>query len=194
MSLDSSSIPLPSDQPKNQNVLPTEKPSPAPAPPQPKAKQAIDETAIPIQGKEKKLEKQKQIKTPKTPPKEESRIQYGEQAGSKLSRSTYAQGTPADQPASVSNGDFGTRFGWYVDGINHKMAIAWDKREVDPSTPKGTRVYLIFTIVRDGSPERDRSRCSPALGTRGVGVGRELEDHARELPGVLSLRCGAPKL
>lgn len=166
VSLDSSSIPLPSDQPKNENVLPTEKPSPAPAPPTPKAKQAVDESAIPIQGKEKKLEKQKQIKTPKTPPKEDNRIQYGEQAGSKLSRSTYAQGTPADQPASVSNGDFGTRFGWYVDGINHKMAIAWDKREVDPSTPKGARVYLVFTIVRDGSPQNvqiDRSSGSSTL-------------------------------
>ena len=46
-----SSIPLPSDHPPNQNVLATEKPSEAPAPPEPKAKQAEDETAIPIQGK-----------------------------------------------------------------------------------------------------------------------------------------------
>src|SRR5665213_4201145 len=33
----SSALPLPSDQPPNQNVLATEKPSPAPAPPVPKA-------------------------------------------------------------------------------------------------------------------------------------------------------------
>ncbi len=62
-----SSIPLPSDHPPNQNVLATEKPSEAPAPPEPKAKQAEDETAIPIQGKTKKPE---QKETPKTPPKQ----------------------------------------------------------------------------------------------------------------------------
>src|ERR1700677_4315489 len=90
VSLDSASIPLPSDQPKNDNVLPTDKPSPAPAPPQPKAKQAVDDTAIPIQGKQPKPEKQKQVKTPKVPPPPvpNNRVQYGEQAGSKLSRST----------------------------------------------------------------------------------------------------------
>jgi periplasmic protein TonB len=52
VSLDSAAIPLPSDQPKTDNVLPTNKPSPAPAPPQPKATQMVDETAIPIQGKD----------------------------------------------------------------------------------------------------------------------------------------------
>ena len=51
-----SAIPLPSDHPPNQNVLATEKPSEAPAPPEPKAKQAVDETAIPILGKPKKPE------------------------------------------------------------------------------------------------------------------------------------------
>jgi hypothetical protein len=127
VSLDSAAIPLPSDQPKNDNVLPSETPSPAPAPPQPKAEKAVDETAIPILGKETKLDKHKQIKsevkqpTPKQlapskakqpPPKPDSRIQYGEQAGSKLARSTYAQTANANQPVSVSNGDFGTSTRW----------------------------------------------------------------------------------
>jgi protein TonB len=51
-------LPLPSDQPPNQNVLATETPSQAPAEPAPKAKQAVDETAIPIAGKQKKPEQQ----------------------------------------------------------------------------------------------------------------------------------------
>jgi protein TonB len=95
VSLTSAAIPLPSDQPKTDNVLPTDKPSPAPLPPVPKAKEAtVDEKAIPIQGKEIKPEKQKQA-PPKPPtkqplPKPDSRVQYGEQAGQKLSRSTMA--------------------------------------------------------------------------------------------------------
>ena len=153
VSLDSSAIPLPSDQPRNENVLPTEKPSPAPETPAPKAKQAIDETAIPIQGKEKKPEKQKQVKTAKTPPpKPDNRVQYGEQAGSKLSRSTYAQTGDANQPVSVSNGDFGTRFGWYVDGIKRKVSQNWLRGQVDPRTPKGASVQIYFKISRQGIP------------------------------------------
>ena len=55
---------------------------------------------------------------PKQPkPIQDNRAQFGEQAGSKLSRSTMAQPPAADQPVSVSNGDFGSRFPWYVDGI-----------------------------------------------------------------------------
>jgi len=153
VSLDSSAIPLPSDQPKNENVLPTEKPSPVPETPAPKAKQAIDDTAIPIQGKEKKPEKQKQVKTAKVvPPKPDNRIQYGEQAGSKLSRSTYAQTADANQPVSISNGDFGTRFGWYVDGIKRKVGQNWLRGQVDPRTSKGAAVQIYFKIDRQGSP------------------------------------------
>ncbi|HEY1903041.1 MAG TPA: TonB C-terminal domain-containing protein [Terracidiphilus sp.] len=153
VSLDSAAIPLPTDQPKNDNVLPTDKPSPAPAPPEPKAKQAVDETAIPIQGKEQKPEKQKQVKTAKAPPpKPEDRVQYGEQAGSKLSRSTFAQPAAPDQPVSVTNGDFGSRFPWYVDGIKRKVSQNWNRYEVDQSTPKGASVQIYFKLNRQGVP------------------------------------------
>jgi protein TonB len=171
VSLDSAAIPLPSDQPKNDNVLPSETPSPAPAPPQPKAEKAVDETAIPILGKETKLDKHKQIKsevkqpTPKQlapskakqpPPKPDSRIQYGEQAGSRLARSTYAQTANANQPVSVSNGDFGTRFAWYVDGIKRKVGQNWDKYQVDPRTAKGAVVEVYFKVNRQGVPSSFR--------------------------------------
>jgi protein TonB len=171
VSLDSAAIPLPSDQPKNDNVLPSEKPSPAPAPPEPKAAKALDETAIPISGKETKLDKKKQAKaeakqpTPKQlaaskakqpPPKPDSRVQYGEQAGSKLARSTYAQTANANQPVSVSNGDFGSRFAWYVDGIKRKVGLNWDKFQVDPRTPKGAVVEIYFKVNRQGVPSNFR--------------------------------------
>jgi protein TonB len=158
VSLDSASIPLPSDQPKNENVLPTDKPSPAPAPPQPKAKQAVDDTAIPIQGKQPKPEKQKQIKAPKVPPPPvpNNRVQYGEQAGSKLSRSTYAQTSTVNQPVSVTNGDFGSRFPWYVNGIKLKVSQNWDRRQVDTRTPSGADVQIYFRVNRQGVPSNFR--------------------------------------
>jgi protein TonB len=172
VSLDSASIPLPSDQPKNENVLPSEKPSQAPAPPQPKAKEAIDETAIPIQGKEQKPQKEKPPQTvaktllKQPPPKQDNRAEFGEQAGSKLSRSTFAQPKQADQPVSVSNGDFGSRFPWYVDGIKRKVSQNWIRQQVDPGTPKGATVQIYFKVNRQGAPTGFRintSSGSPTL-------------------------------
>jgi protein TonB len=66
----------------------------------------------------------------------------------------------------VGDNDFASRFGWYVDQINRKMANSWYKQEVDPHTPRGARVYLVFTIHKDGSPsdvQLDRSSGSATL-------------------------------
>lgn len=163
VSLVSNAIPLPSDQPPNQNVLSTDTPSQAPAQATPKAKQAVDETAIPILGKQHK--KPQPYTAPKSlqQPVPTNRAQYGEQAGSQMARATQ---TGPLGPTSVSDGDFGSRFGWYVAQINAKMAVSWYKPEVDPRTPRGTRVYLTFTIRRDGSPtdvQIDRASGSPTL-------------------------------
>ncbi|HSZ16885.1 MAG TPA: energy transducer TonB [Terracidiphilus sp.] len=166
VNLVSSSIPLPSNQPVNQNVLSTETPSQAPAPPTPKAKQAEDDTAIPISGKQKKQEKETAHKTPpqKQEPVPTNRANYGEQAGSSIPRA--AQPSLSNGPTSVTNGDFGSRFGWYVDGISRKMSSNWYKALVDQNTPRGARSYIDFTIARDGSVSNvrlDRSSGSPTL-------------------------------
>jgi periplasmic protein TonB len=121
VNLVSSTLPLPSNQPVNQNVLSTDTPSQAPTPPEPKAKQAEDDQAIPIAGKQKKQEHET---TPKTPPKQiqqqpTNKAAYGEQAGSSMPRT--AQPSLSTGPTSVNNGDFGSRFAWYVEGINRKM-------------------------------------------------------------------------
>jgi protein TonB len=80
-----------------------------------------------------------------------------------MARATQSGGSG---PAMVGDGDFGSRFGWYVAQINSKMATSWYKPEVDPRTPKGARVYLVFTIRHDGSPtdvKIDRSSGAPSL-------------------------------
>jgi periplasmic protein TonB len=158
-----SSIPLPTDHPPNQNVLATEKPSEAPAPPEPKAKQAEDETAIPIQGKVKKPQQQEIKQTPKHQPDvPKNTAQYGEQAGTQLPRAT-AQGA-ATGPTTVTDANFGSLFGWYVDNINRKMDANGYRSLADPQTPKGARAFISFGIARDGSVSQvrlDRSSGSP---------------------------------
>jgi protein TonB len=162
VSLVSSTIPLPQDHPPNENVLATDTPSQAPTEPTPKAKEAVDETAIPILGKQKKPQPQTMQKSQQKPT-QVNRAQYGEQAGSQMARAT--QSGPVG-PTVVGDGDFGSRFGWYVAQINSKMATSWYKPEVDPRTPRGARVYLVFTIRHDGSPtdvQIDKSSGAPSL-------------------------------
>jgi periplasmic protein TonB len=159
VTLVSNALPLPADQ-QNQNVLSTETPSQAPAEPTPKAKEAVDETAIPIEGKQAKPEKQAK-NVPKTqphqpPPKQDYRAQFGEQSGSAMARSTMAQTPTADAPVSIANGDFGTRFPWYVDGIKRKVKQNWDAAQVDPRTPKGAAVQIYFRVNRQGVPSSFR--------------------------------------
>lgn len=161
-----SSIPLPSDVPPNQNVLASETPSPAPAPPEVKTTiPQVDEQAIPIQGKKiqpkPKAAPRQQQKVQQPVP--QNRAQYGEQAANNMPRTTTQVGSG---PTSISQGDFGTRFSWYVEGINRKMSQVWNKYEVDPRTPKGARVYIVFPISRNGqpgNPQLDRSSGSPTL-------------------------------
>ncbi len=166
VNLVSSALPLPADLPPNQNVLATDTPSQAPAEPTPKAKQAVDMTAIPIAGKQKKPQPQTAPKSQVNQPKQDNRAQYGEQASSSMARSLPAQAPSANGPVSIGNGDFGTRFGYYIEGIRRKMDSNWYKPEVDPRTPRGTRAYILFTIRRDGSVsgvQLDRSSGSTTL-------------------------------
>jgi protein TonB len=143
-----SALPLPSDQPPNENVLATDTPSKAPAEPAVKTKHAVDESTLAISGKNKP--KQITRKTKQHEPEPDNLARYGEQSGSSLARSIQPQGFTSGQ-TTVSDGDFGSRFGWYVEAINRKMSSNWYKPEVDPHTPRGSRAYIQFAIHRDGS-------------------------------------------
>ncbi len=163
-------IPLPREETPSKDVLATETPSPAPAPPAPKAarSEAQDSIPIPVKQPEKtKLEPKKQVEetkplkvpvqhVPLVPASQlhqaqpTNRANYGEAAPAAVPRS-MAQATPSAQ-VSVQGGNFGAMFPWYVDLIKRRTAQNWYKQEVDPSTREGARVYLTFSVRRDGSP------------------------------------------
>lgn len=163
VTLVSSALPLPAEE-VNQNVLATETPSKAPAAPAPKPEQHVDETAIPIVGKPVKATQQNKPKTqPHQPQPQQNQAQTGEQAGSVIPH----QMTPGTVgQTTVGDNNFANMFAWYVDQINRTMAQNWNKGQVDSKTPKGARVYMVFTIHRDGSIAEltlDRSSGSPTL-------------------------------
>jgi periplasmic protein TonB len=150
------SLPLPNNQPVNNNVLATQTPSEAPAPPAPKTTHAEDQNAIPIVGKKVQPKKVTQAKTqPHQPqPKQQDKARTGEQAGSWMQRSMPEKG--ANGPTSFDNGNFGQMFPGYVQAVNNIMSQNWYKSQVNAATPKGSRVYLTFTINRDGSVAAER--------------------------------------
>ena len=163
-------IPLPREQTESKDVLATETPSPAPAPPAPKAERAEAQDSIPIPVKQpektkldtkKKQEQPKPVKVPiqhvpLVPPSQlqqvrpTNRANYGEAAPAAVPRS-MTQAAPSSQ-VNVQGGNFGAMFPWYVDLIKRRTAQNWYKQEVDPSTREGARVYVTFTVRRDGSP------------------------------------------
>jgi periplasmic protein TonB len=156
-------LPLPSTE-VNQNVLATETPSHAPAPPSPKEQQHVDEKAIPILGKQAKPQQKTTPKTqPHQPQPQQNVAASGEQSGSVIPHQ-MAPGTIGQ--TTVGDNNFASLYPWYVDQINRTMQQNWDNRQVDSRTPKGARVYMVFTIHRDGTLsglQLDRSSGSPTL-------------------------------
>ena len=156
VSIVSNALPLPTDQPINQNVLSTETPSLAPAPPAPKEIKTEDLNTIPIQGKAIKPQHQTVQRTPQRQPQpvEQNRAQYGEQAGSNMSRSSPQMVTSGH--TSVNDASFGSMFAWYVTQIDRTMDANSSRSMADASTPKGAQATIQFTISRDGSHELPR--------------------------------------
>lgn len=177
-------VPIPSPQTPTENVLATETPSPAPAPPTPTAKATPPPDAVPIPEKIKPPEKappkteaappqpkpvaqappiERPLTHPIPIPKTENRANFGEAAPANIPRQN-----PVNSGNSAVNvaGDFGSRFGWYVDIIKRKAQQNWYKAEVDPRTAGGAKVYVTFNIARDGTPSQvriEKSSGSPSL-------------------------------
>jgi len=147
------SLPLPNTQATNDNVLATQTPSPAPLPPLPKTEVAPEEKAIPIQAKPqpvKKVAPRAQPTPPKyvQPPKQTHRAAYGQAAPSSIPMSAPSA---ASKSVVVQNGDFGSRFGWYVDIIKRTVSQNWYSQLADPNASMGHSVVVTFVVHRDGS-------------------------------------------
>jgi protein TonB len=150
-----SSIPLPSRQTVSDNVLATENPGNPTLTPPPGQESRPDE--IEISGKPKPTAK---LTAPKPPLRPQpfaptNTIAPGESAGLRIPVSTLqlASGTAT---MSVTTGDFGARFAYYVAGINRTVSSQWWTQEADPHTSNGRSVTLVFDVLRDGTPTNVR--------------------------------------
>jgi len=147
-----SSVPLPANPTQTQNVLANESKGVTQSQPKEEEKEP---DAIEIQGKNAKIKK-KQITSTQNKPKlepETNQAAFGE--GGPVSGpygSFSAGGAKGGFEVNGGGGDFGTRYGWYVQVIQRKVSENWLKYEVDPQITGAQRVYITFDIARDGHP------------------------------------------
>ena len=150
-----STVPLPSSAPQNQNVLANESKGVTKSEPKVEEKEP---DAIEIQGKNSKIKPTKpptptKSKPQPAPQEESNQVAFGE--GGPVSGpygSFAAGGAKGGFGVTGGGGDFGTRYGWYVEVIQRKVSENWLKYEIDPGINNAQRVYITFEVARDGHP------------------------------------------
>lgn len=155
-----SSLPLPPKvKPQEDNVLASEAPSVVPPPKVEKAEPPPEPKAVPIPEKKPIAPPKAVAKAPAyTPPKvappiknpPPNRVASGQTGGVRIAMQSLETkvGTSA---IHVTDQSFGDRFGYYVSAMNRKIAAQWYTQTLDAAA-QGKRVYLTFTIDREGAP------------------------------------------
>ena len=172
-------IPLPAPPTQTQNVLANQSKGLAQSPP--KEKPQEEPKAIPIPAPEAKRVGPHETAQKKPPPKEvakveDNKIPFGE--GGPVSGpygSFAAGGAKGGLSFTGGTGDFGSRFGWYVDAVRRKVSENWLKYEVDPNVDTARRVYIYFEIDRSGGPENIRVEQSSGVPSLDLSAMRALQ-------------------
>ena len=149
-----SNIPLPSTQIQTANVLANDSKGLTKSQPQQVEKEP---DAIPIQDKETKNKKKPVVSATKQakpePEPETNEVPYGQGGPVSGPYGTFnANGAKGGFGFTGGGGDFGTRFGWYVQVVQRKVSENWLKYEIDPRIQTANRVYVVFDITRSGQP------------------------------------------
>ena len=94
---------------------------------------------------------------------------------------TYGQFVSAAGEGGLNLGEFGDRYGWYVGAVRNRISSNWLLAMISPSIMTAPRVYVNFTILRDGhiddvkivqssgTPEVDRSALRAVLASNPLG-------------------------
>lgn len=167
-----STVPLPANPSQTQNVLANE--SKGVTQSQPKIEEK-EPDAIEIQGKNTKIKPKKKQETvakkaaQPEPEPESNQVAFGEGGPVSGPYGTFsAAGAKGGFGFTGGGGDFGSRFAWYVQGVQRVVSQNWLKYEIDPRITSAQRVYITFDISRDGRPSNVRVEQSggvPSLDT-----------------------------
>ncbi|HLK34139.1 MAG TPA: TonB family protein [Terriglobales bacterium] len=154
-----STIPLPASPNKTQNVLANE--SKGLSQSLPKEKEVQQPDAIPIPEREAKRKPKQRIAsnrpTPIQPiPEASNVVPYGEGGPVTNLYGFTAGSAKGGFNFTGGGGDFGSRYGWYVNVVRNKVSENWLKYEIDPRITTAARCYVTFDIVRSGQPTNIR--------------------------------------
>jgi protein TonB len=147
-------IPLPRPDVQSPNRVVDESKGLFKAEPKPLPKPEADATPIPKFERNKPpkyiTKPSKVLENPIPPPP--NAIPYGGGGAPSVPVTSFAVGASAAASnfAGSGGGDFGTRFSWYVDGVNRRVSGNWIQSSIDPSLAYAQRVVVTFTILRSG--------------------------------------------
>jgi protein TonB len=172
-------IPLPAPAEQTENVLANESKGLAQSLPEAAEKPAPE--AIPIPEKTTKA-----AKTGERPQPAEAKNRPTPQA---MNQIPFGQGGPVSGPYGVFNangakggfgfsgggGDFGSRYGWYVDVVRRKVSENWLKYEIDPGITNARRVYITFEVTRSGEPEHVQIEQSSGIPSLDISAVRAIQ-------------------
>jgi periplasmic protein TonB len=154
-------VPLPAN-PEGKNVLANE--SKGVTQSQPKVQEKPEPDAIEIQGKNAKIKPKKKQETitkekplPEQEPEEANQVAFGEGGPVSGPYGTFsAAGAKGGFGITGAGGDFGTKYAFYVQGIQRRVSQEWLEYQIDPRITSAQRVYVTFDVARDGHPSNVR--------------------------------------
>ena len=168
-------VPLPRQQESTENILANESKGLTQSVPQ---EIQPEPNAIPIPDRNVKTKQQKTAVThapdvhrPVTPPNDNV-VPYGQGGPINISYGTFTSGRV--QGGFNFEGDFGTRFAYYVTVIKNKISNEWHPQEIG-SGAAGHRAFISFDISKDGTPGNIRLEQSSGIPALDLSASRTLQ-------------------
>jgi TonB family protein len=171
-------VPLPAPMLTTHNTLASENPGLHQTEPQPKPEPEPKAVEIPKFKAAVKAEKAERVNThiqKEKPVYAENAIPYGLGGQPSMSYTQIVSGAGEGGMSFGQGGDFGQRYGWYVASVRNRISGNWLLSTISPNILTAPRLYMTFTILRDGTvtdveisqssgiPEVDRSALRAVL-------------------------------
>ena len=171
-----SNIPIAADPNQTENVLANESKGLTQSQPQTQVKEP-DAIAIPDKNtKIKNKPPSSNQSKPEPPPPETNVVPFGQGGPVSGPYGTFnAGGAQGGFGFTGGNGDFGSRFSWYVRVVQQKVSENWLKYEVDSGIHDARRVYLTFDILRGGQPSNVQVEQSSGVPSLDISAARAIQ-------------------
>lgn len=183
----SAAVPLPAPQEQTENVLANESKGLSESLPKEAEKPAPEAIPIPDRSVKPVAERSRPTQSERKPAQPASNQAPFGQGGSVSGPYGVfsAAGAKGGFGFTGGGGDFGSRYGWYVDVVRRKVSENWLKYEIDPSISSARRVYITFDILRSGEPSNVQIEQSSGVPSLDMSAVRALQriDTFGPLPG-----------